>query len=117
MERHRIKRVPIVRDGKVIGMLSRANLLQGLLAREPLPAGGPISDEALRGSVSGELARHSWSAGVTHVVVDSGVVHLWGRAASPPAKEAARVAVENVPGVKRVVNNLVVLPVEAYFPS
>ena len=41
MERHHIKRVPIVRDGKVIGIVSRANLLQGLLAREPHPPGRP----------------------------------------------------------------------------
>ena len=40
MERHHIKRVPIVRDGKVVGIVSRANLLQGLLAREPHPADG-----------------------------------------------------------------------------
>ena len=52
-----------------------------------------------------------------NVVVDEGVVHLWGHVTSASAKDAVRVAVENVSGVKRVVNKIVVLPVEALFPS
>jgi CBS domain-containing protein len=115
MQRHRIKRVPIVRDGKIIGIVSRGNLLQGLLAREPHPADG-ADDANVRTSVHAELAKHSWGSGVTNVVVDQGVVHLWGYVASAPSKEAARVAAENIPGVRRVVNNIVV-PSDVYLPS
>ncbi|MGD9881372.1 MAG: CBS domain-containing protein [Reyranella sp.] len=113
MQRHGIKRVPIVRDGKVLGIVSRANLLQGLLAREPRSAGGTALDEDLREAVREELGRHPWSSGVGNVVVEGGVVHLWGQTRSASVKEAVRVAVENVPGVKRVVSMIVVLPVEA----
>ena len=116
MERHRIKRVPIVRDGKVIGIVSRANLLQGLLAREPHPADG-ANDEKIRAGVFAELAKHPWSSGVTNVVVDQGVVHLWGNVGSASSKEAARVVAENIPGVRRVVNNVVVIPSDIYLPS
>ena len=116
MERHRIKQVPIVRDGKVIGIVSRANLLQGLLAREPHPADG-ANDETVRAAVFAELAKHPWSSGVTNVVVDQGVVHLWGNVGSASSKEAARVAAENVPGVRRVANNVVVIPSDIYLPS
>ena len=52
MQRHGIKRVPIVRDGKVVGIVSRANLLQGLLAREPRAAEGTAPDETVRTRVS-----------------------------------------------------------------
>jgi CBS domain-containing protein len=113
MQRHGIKRVPIVRDGKVLGIVSRANLLQGLLAREPRPIGGTAQDADLRESVWKELGKHPWGSGVGNVVVESGVVHLWGQTRSASVKEAVRVAVENVPGVKRVASNIVVLPVEA----
>lgn len=116
MERHHIKRVPIVRDGKVVGIVSRANLLQGLLAREPHPADG-ANDETIRTSVSAELAKHPWSSGVTNVVVDQGVVHLWGNVGSAPSREAVRVVAENIPGVRRVVNNVVVIPSDDYLPS
>ncbi len=117
MQHHGIKRVPIVRDGKVVGIVSRANLLQGLLAREPRAAPAAAPDETLRARVSEELDRHSWASDVSNVVVENGVVHLWGHATSASAKDAVRVAVENVSGVKRVVNKIVVLPVEALFPS
>jgi CBS domain-containing protein len=116
MERHHIKRVPIVRDGKVVGIVSRANLLQGLLAREPHPADG-ANDEQIRAAVSAELAKHPWSSDVTNVVVDQGVVHLWGNVGSAPSREAVRVAAENVPGVRRVVNNVVMIPSDIYLPS
>ena len=88
MQRHHIKRVPIVRDGKVVGIVSRANLLQGLLAREPRPADGARRQTRLRARVSAELDRHSWGSGVSNVVVENGVVHLWGNAASASAKDA-----------------------------
>jgi CBS domain-containing protein len=117
MQRHGIKRVPVVRDGKVVGIVSRANLLQGLLARAPRPAEGAVQDENVRARVSDELAGHSWGSGVSNVVVENGVVYLWGHASSKSAREAVRVAVENVPGVKRVMNKIVVLPVEALLPS
>jgi CBS domain-containing protein len=117
MQHHGIKRVPIMRDGKVVGIVSRANLLQGLLAREPRPAKQTGQDEDLRARISGELARHSWASDISNVVVENGVAHLWGNACSAQAKDAARVAAENVPGVKRVVNKIVVLPVEAFLPS
>ena len=117
MQRHDIKRVPIVRDGKVLGIVSRANLLQGLLAREPRAAEATAPDEALRARVSEELDRHSWASDVSNVVVENGAVYLWGHAASASVKDAVRVAVENISGVKRVVNKIVVLPVEAFLPS
>ena len=115
MQRHHIKRVPIVRDGKVVGIVSRANLLQGLLARELQPADGLASDESVRAKVSAELAKLPWGSGITNVVVDKGVVSLWGHVGAGASKDAVRVAVENVAGVRRVVNNIVVMPRDAYF--
>jgi osmotically-inducible protein OsmY len=117
MQSRGIKRVPIVRDGKVVGIVSRANLLQGLLARAPQATDGTASDDKLRARVNEELDRHPWASDVSNVVVENGAVHLWGHAPSSTARDAVRVAIENVPGVKRVVNKIVVLPVEALLPS
>jgi CBS domain-containing protein len=112
MQRHGIKRLPVVRDGHVVGIVSRANLLQGLMAREPFPASSPVGDDEVRTSVSRELARHEWAAGITNIVVDSGVVNLWGHVHTAAAREAVRVAAETVAGVRRIVNNVVVMPRE-----
>lgn len=114
--RHRIKRVPVVRDGKVIGIVSRANLLQGLLARQAHSDESSPSDAKIRDDVRAELATQPWNSSITNVVVDDGVVHLWGSVASSLVKDAVRVTAENVRGVRRVVNNIVVNS-ELYLPS
>ena len=115
MQRHQVKRIPILRDGKIVGIVSRSNLLQGLLSRERLPVDGLASDEIIRKGVSTELAKHAWASGVTtNIVVDKGVVHLWGYVDAKPVKDAMRIAAENVPGVRRVVNNMAVLPPEVH---
>jgi CBS domain-containing protein len=114
MQRHGVKRLPVMRDGKVVGIVSRANLLQGLLAREPFPASPPPADDQVREKVYKELALHSWASHITNIVVDSGVVSLWGHVHSAVAKEAVRTAVENVAGVRRIVNNIVIMPHEVF---
>ena len=116
MQRHRVKRIPIMRDGKFVGIVGRANLLQGLLARAPSPSKDVAADETLRASVTTELARHGWAVSQpASVVAENGVVHLWGHVNSDAVKEACRVAAESVHGVKRVENHMNVLPPEMRF--
>lgn len=114
MQRHRVKRVPILREGRLVGIVSRANLVQGLLAREPEPTESSTGDDKLRSVVAAEFARHGWasSANPTNVVAENGVIHLWGYVSSTAVKDAHRIAAENVPGVKRVENHMNVLPPE-----
>lgn len=113
MQRHRVKRIPIARDGKVVGIVSRANLLQGLLAREPASSEDLATNEAVRAQVTSELARHGWATSqTTCVVADNGIVHLWGYVNSETVRDAYRIAAENVRGVKRVENHMKILPPE-----
>lgn len=109
LERHHIKRVPVVRGGKLVGVVSRADLLRGLAARVPVRAATP-DDRTLREAVEEEIAR----AGVDHpfmsVIVAEGVVRLWGAVRTEQEKTAARVAAEAVTGVKEVQDELRVLP-------
>ena len=112
MEKRHVKRVPVIDNGRLVGIVSRANLLQGLLAREPFPATCVSDDDQVRDKIYDELASHSWAADITNIVVDNGVVTLWGHVPSALVKEAVRIAVENVAGVRRVVNNVVIMPRE-----
>jgi CBS domain-containing protein len=108
MERHRIKRVPVVRDGQVVGIVSRANLLRALagVAAEIPP--GPHSDETIREGVLAELDRQSWGArNAIDVIVRNGFVELWGTVIEARLRDAARVAAETVPGVKEVKSHIV----------
>ena len=104
MERHRIKRVPVVRDGALIGIVSRADLLRAirrLLVTEPKTA---ASDETIRQHVLAELARAPWAPHGLTVDVGNGVVTLDGVILDERMRRAVRVAAENVPGVKAVVD-------------
>lgn len=107
MEKHQIKRVPVVKNGTVVGIISRANLIQALagLARDS----GPVSesDAAIAERVRDELGKLPWIANeFVNVGVKDGVVDLWGSFTAFRQDQAAIVAAENVPGVKRVQSHL-----------
>jgi CBS domain-containing protein len=105
MERHRIKRLPVVQDGKLVGIVSRANLLHALasVAREVKPPAG--DDATIRERILAECAKQPWAPHV-NVVVRDGVVGLWGVITDERERQAFMVAAENVPGVKAVHDHL-----------
>jgi CBS domain-containing protein len=105
MERHRIKRLPVVQDGKLVGIVSRANLLHALasVAREVKPATG--DDAAIRERIMAECAKQAWASHI-NVVVRDGVVELWGVITDDRARDAFKVLAENVPGVTAVRDHL-----------
>jgi CBS domain-containing protein len=109
MEKHHIKRVPVVREGKVVGIVSRANMLQALIGSPRVIPVGPCDDADLRQRVTAELERQPWSSfGVANVIVQDGVAQIWGYAENERHKEACRIAAESVAGIKGVENHLVV---------
>lgn len=107
MEKHRIKRVPVMRGDELVGIVSRANLLHALagVAREVAP--GPKTDESIRDLVLAEFDRQMWAPKqMIDVVVRNGAVELWGTVFSPDQRDAARVACETVPGVTSVKSHI-----------
>jgi CBS domain-containing protein len=107
MERYRIKRVPVLRGKKIVGIVTRANLMHAMvsLARgEPKAATG---DAAIRQELLKELKTEKWAlASMINVVVRAGVVELWGMIVDDRQRQALVVAAENVPGVKQVKDHL-----------
>lgn len=111
MDQFSIKRLPVVREGKVVGIVSRANLLQALIAA-PAPAAVPaVDDGALRLKILQKLEREPWSPlPVLNIIVQDGNVEIWGHANSTAECEACRVLAAEIPGVKAVTNHMVVTP-------
>jgi CBS domain-containing protein len=106
MESNNVKRLPVIRDGKVVGMVSRANLLQAVasLARDfPDPT---ADDDHIRNRVIDTLAKQDWCPFGLSVVVRNGIVHLSGVITEERARQASVVAAENVTGVKKVHDHL-----------
>lgn len=112
IEKHRVKRIPIVRDDKLVGIVSRANLLGALLSREPEGgAAGLPDDNQLRQAVVDAFDKQAWkSRWPVNVVVSDRTVHLWGFVEGEDIRKAYRVAAENVPGVKKVKSHLRSIP-------
>ncbi len=106
MEKRMVKRVPVVRAGAVIGIVSRADVVRALATQAPKPAAQALSDEAIQARLTAELERHSWwRAPYSSVRVENGVVHFSGIIDSPDEqawRDAARVAAENLAGVRAV---------------
>jgi CBS domain-containing protein len=108
MERHRIRRLPVVRRDAVVGIVSRANLVHALvgLAIEAKPVA--IKDRAIREQLQAELDRQTWAPiALINIVVRNGVVQLWGSITEEAQRAALIVAAENTPGVRKVEDHLV----------
>ena len=114
LERNRVKRVPILEGTKIVGIVSRANILQALAsATKKLPSLASASDAELRKKVIARLAAEKWRPTMLTVTVQDGTVDLWGLVHSSEEKKAARLVAELTPGVRTVVDNIVVQPVGA----
>ena len=111
LEKRHIKRVPVVRDGKIVGIVSRANLLQGLAAGANKGAVPSADDRSIRARITEILNQEKWvSHGTLNVIVTDGVVELWGWVDSETERKAFRVAVESVPGVRALRDHLGSVP-------
>lgn len=106
MEKNNIKRLPVVRGDKVVGIVSRASLLQAVasLAREvPDPT---ADDDHIRNRIIDALEKADWCPYGLNVIVRDGIVHLSGVITEERSRQAAIVAAENVQGVKKVHDHL-----------
>jgi CBS domain-containing protein len=106
MEQNNIKRLPVVRGDKVVGIVTRANLLQAVasLARQvPDPT---ADDDHIRNRIIDALEKNDWCPFGLSVIVRDGIVHLSGVITEEHARQAAIVAIENIEGVKKVHDHL-----------
>jgi len=108
MELHRIKRMPVTEGNRVVGIVSRADLLRALVVAartEPPPA---TDDRSLRAAVLDALDKQSWTPMTTlNVTVQDGIVDLWGNILNEGERRAICILAENTPGVKKVNDHLV----------
>jgi CBS domain-containing protein len=108
MERHRIKRVPVLRGEKVVGIITRSNLMHAMVSLSRTTPKELQGDSAIREHILTEVEKQSWApAALINVVVRDGVVELWGAIIDERQRDGLKVLAENVPGVKAVRDHLV----------
>jgi len=108
MEKHRIKRVPVLRERRLVGIVSRSDLLRAFaaLAQETQPS--TASDAAIQARIVAELNKQPWGPlAQLNIVVRNGIVELWGAITDERERQAIIVVAENTAGVKRVRDHLV----------
>ena len=110
LEKYAIKRVPIVKDGQLVGIVSRANLIQAVASdRKKLEIS--LSDTTIRDKLLAHLKSQRWAhTGLLNATVSDGVVDLWGISNSDTERKAIRVAAESMPGVVAVNDHLIMRP-------
>ena len=115
LEKHGIKRVPILENGTLVGIVSRANLIQALAAdRKGLNV--PVPDSQLRDRIMSHLNAQPWAhTSLINVTVNDGIVDLWGLTLSKEEKQALRVAAESIPGVRAVNDNVIMQNLQAAY--
>jgi CBS domain-containing protein len=107
-ERKGIKRVPVVRDGKLVGIVSRSNLIQALASAVGRMDQHDETDRQIRLELMSLLGQQSWTDfGDRNVTVGDGVVHLWGLVGSEAEHKALLALAESVPGVSRVADEMI----------
>lgn len=104
LETRAIKRVPVLRGGAILGIVSRADLVRAIAAvPHPEKRIHPSNDDGIRGRLLTELEKHSWwRPAQSSVLVNEGVVHYGGVVVSEDERDAARVVAESIAGVRRV---------------
>jgi CBS domain-containing protein len=110
MEANAIKRVPIVDDGRLVGIVSRANLVRALASAQPALE-IELSDANIQGQLLAHLQSQAWARPwLLNIMVKNGVVDLWGVVRSDAERRAVRIAAESMDSVRAVNDNLVIRP-------
>ena len=107
LDAHKIRRVPVVDGHDLVGIISRADLVRAVVAQKARVDGVELENGALHKKIFDEIRKQQWiNATYMAFTVDKGVVELRGFVESEDQHQALRVLVENVPGVKKVVDQL-----------
>jgi CBS domain-containing protein len=106
MERNKLKRLPVTRGGRVVGIVTRANLLQAVASLACQIPDPTADDDHIRNRIIDALGRKDWCPHGLSVIVRDGIVHLSGIITDDRSRQAAIVCAETIAGVKKVHDHL-----------
>jgi CBS domain-containing protein len=108
--KHQLKRLPVLRDGRLVGIITRSDLLKVLASPRATPRIS-LDDRTIRQRLIEHLSTQPWTdLGSKNIIVENGTVHLFGFVQNDEERQAMRVAAEAIPGVKSVEDHMVLEP-------
>ena len=108
MERYHIKRLPVVSDDRLVGIVTRSNLMRAIISESNRNHSANLDDASIRRNLLAELQKHSWAPfALIDVTVKDGMLKYSGCISDERQRQAVMVAAENIPGVKSVEDGLV----------
>nr|WP_246526281.1 CBS domain-containing protein [Plastoroseomonas hellenica] len=111
LEEHKVRRLPVLREGRLVGMVSRGDLLRALFPPAVATAAAPSSDDAIRTAIEAEMRRQAWAdTPFLSIGVQDGVVELHGFHRSPATRRALSALIAEIPGVVRIDDRAVERP-------
>ena len=106
MEKNHVKRLPVMRGDRIVGIVSRANLLQAVASLARAIPDPTADDDHIRNRIIDTLHKNEWCPQSLNIIVHDGIVHLGGIVIDERSRQASIVAAENVTGVKKVHDHL-----------
>jgi CBS domain-containing protein len=107
MDKYKVKRVPVVQDGKLVGVVTRGDLVRALSLSQIVKSDKKVDNAALHKTLKDRLHKHAWvNESFINLVVEDGVVEMWGYVESADQKRALRVLIEETEGVAKVVDKV-----------
>lgn len=111
LEEHKVRRLPVLREGRLVGMVSRGDLLRALFPPAAAATAAPTSDDAIRAAIEAEMRRQAWAdTPFLSIGVQDGVVELHGFHRSPATRRALATLIAEIPGVVRIEDRAVDRP-------
>lgn len=103
LDSSKIKRVPVLQDGALVGLITRADLVRALSNQPRRVPIGKVDDGTLQARINAEIRKQSWlSASMLNVLVENGTVELWGFIETQAQKTALRILIEGIEGVTEI---------------
>lgn len=110
LDGHKVRRLPVMDDGRLVGIVSRGDLVKALATATPA-APTALSDAQLVKEMKARMDREAWiSSRTLSVEARDGVLALWGMVESETERSALETMAHSIPGCRSVDNKTVVRP-------
>ncbi len=107
LEKHNLKRLPVIKDGKLVGLITRGDIVRALSKKAMERIVTPVTDSDLQAQILEKMKKSKWLLdSYINLTVTDGVVEMWGMAVSEDQRKALKVLINETPGVKRIDDRL-----------